>query len=70
MITKQTKIGEILQKYGQKAAEILMGSGMGCIGCPGAQAESLEDGCKAHGLTDDEITVIVKKIQALDTKSN
>ncbi len=68
MITKQTTIGEILQKHGEKAAEILMKAGMGCIGCPGAQMESLENGCKAHGLSDDDIKKVVKELQALEKK--
>ena len=68
MINKNTTIGEILQKHGEKAAEILMKAGMGCIGCPGAQMESLENGCKAHGLSDDDIKKIVKELQALEKK--
>ncbi|MBD3361793.1 DUF1858 domain-containing protein, partial [Candidatus Woesearchaeota archaeon] len=60
MITKQTKIGEVLQKYGEKAAKILMENGMGCVGCPGAQAESIEAGCKAHGLSDEDVEKVVK----------
>ena len=68
MINKNTTIGEILQKHGEKAAEILMKSGMGCIGCPGAQMESLEDGCKAHGLSNEDINKIVKELQELEKK--
>jgi hybrid cluster-associated redox disulfide protein len=28
---------------------------LGCIGCMGAQAESLEQGCSAHGLDVNEV---------------
>jgi len=66
MITKQTKIGEILEKYGQKAANILIENGLGCVGCPAAQAESIEIGCKAHGLNEEEVEKIIKKLQELD----
>ena len=66
MITKETKIKEILEKYKEKAAEILMKAGMGCIGCPGAQAESIEHGCKAHGISDEDIEKIVKQLQELE----
>lgn len=53
-ITKKMSFVEILQKH-PKAAEILLGKGMHCIGCPMAQMESLEEGAKAHGLDADEI---------------
>lgn len=49
MITKEMILGEILEKN-EKAAEILMGCGMHCLGCPSSQMESLEDACMVHGL--------------------
>lgn len=48
-ITEKTIIGDIL-KVNPNAAEILMSNGMGCIGCPSAQMESLEDAALIHGL--------------------
>jgi hybrid cluster-associated redox disulfide protein len=61
-VTKKTSIGEIINEKGEKAAKVLMEAGMGCVGCPMAQMESLEDGCKGHGLSDKEITEIVKEL--------
>lgn len=49
MITKDMTIGEVV-RIKENAAEILMSFGMGCIGCPSAQAESVEDAAKVHGL--------------------
>lgn len=49
MITKEMRIGEILQVK-PEAAQILMSFGMGCIGCPSSQAESLEEAAMVHGL--------------------
>ena len=37
MITKDMTIGEVI-KMKENAPEILMGFGMGCVGCPSAQA--------------------------------
>ena len=37
------------------AVEILMGYGMGCIGCPSAQMETLEQACEIHGLNINEV---------------
>ncbi len=49
MITKDTVIGKILaQKPG--AASILMANGMGCLGCPSSQMETLAEAAEIHGL--------------------
>lgn len=48
-ITKDTLISEIL-KIKPEAAEILMRYGMGCLGCPSAQMESLEQAAMVHGI--------------------
>jgi len=50
MITKEMTIGEVIRKK-PNAAEILMNFGMGCVGCPSAQAESVEDAAEVHGLS-------------------
>lgn len=49
MITKDMTIGEIIRKM-PTAAEVLMSFGMGCVGCPSAQAETLEEAASVHGL--------------------
>ena len=54
MITKEMILGEILGKN-ENAAEILMGCGMHCLGCPSSQMESLEDACMVHGLPVSEV---------------
>lgn len=48
-ITKDTFISEAL-KSNPNAAEILMGFGMGCLGCPSSQMETLEQAAEIHGL--------------------
>ncbi|MEG1483622.1 MULTISPECIES: DUF1858 domain-containing protein [Clostridia] len=54
MITKDTIIADII-KMKPNAAQILMGYGMGCIGCPSAQMEKLEQACEIHGLNLKEV---------------
>ena len=49
MITKDQTIGQVLQ-INPKAAQILMNFGMGCLGCPSAQVETIEQACEVHGL--------------------
>jgi len=67
-INKNQTIGETLENAGNsvdEVAEILMSSGMGCIGCPMLQMETLEQGALAHGLTKKQIDEIVKKVNTI-----
>lgn len=59
-ITSDMIVGEILQKY-EGARDILAAHGMGCLGCPASQAESLEDACHVHGLNVEEILADLNK---------
>ena len=54
MITKDMTIGEVI-KLNQDAAQILMRFGMGCLGCPSAQVETVEQACEVHGLNLEEV---------------
>lgn len=53
-INKEMKIGELLEKYPEKA-EILMNNGMGCLRCPAAQLETIEEACAVHGIDVEEV---------------
>lgn len=53
-ITKDMTIGEILGAN-PGVAPILMEAGMHCLGCPSAQAESLEEAAMVHGMDIDEL---------------
>ena len=57
-ISKEMLIGELLQ-VDENMAQILMGAGMHCIGCPSSQMESLEEAAMVHGLDAD---VLVNQI--------
>lgn len=54
MITKESIIADIIKEKPQ-AVQILMAFGMGCVGCPSAQMETLEQACFIHGLNLDEV---------------
>jgi hybrid cluster-associated redox disulfide protein len=60
-ITKDMKLGDIIQKF-PDTADVMMEHGLHCIGCHVAAWESLEDGCRAHGMSDEEITSLLKKM--------
>ena len=49
MITKDMVINEIINAK-EGAAQILMANGMGCLGCPSAQMETLEQASEIHGV--------------------
>ena len=53
-ISKDMLIGELLQ-VDENMAEILMGAGMHCIGCPASQMESLEEASMVHGIDCDRL---------------
>lgn len=57
-ITKDMTIGEIL-RTAPEVAPLLMEAGMHCLGCPSAQAESLEEAAMVHGI---DIDALMKKI--------
>ena len=59
-ITGKTKLSEILKN--KKATQILFENGLGCVMCPMAMQETLEQGCKAHSMTDKEIKELIKKL--------
>ena len=51
-ISKKMTIGQLLAAY-PEIAPILMRMGMHCLGCPSAQAESLEEAAMVHGMDPD-----------------
>ena len=60
MITREMTLAQVIQMK-EDAPQILMGFGMGCVGCPSAQAESLEDAAMVHGLNLDELLAALNK---------
>ena len=60
MITKDMTIGEIVNADSSKA-EILMSFGMGCVGCPSAQAETLAEAAVVHGINLEQLLEALNK---------
>lgn len=48
-ILKEMTIGKVVREY-PESIEVLMSFGMGCVGCPSAQAETIEEASKVHGI--------------------
>lgn len=53
-VTRKTLIGEILAED-STAAQYFYAMGMGCIGCPSAQSESVEEACAVHDIDPDAL---------------
>ena len=60
MITKDMTIGEVI-KINESKAEVLMSFGMGCVGCPSAQAETIEESAYVHGIKLEELLEALNK---------
>ena len=59
-VTRDMTIGELLS-VAPIVAPVLMEVGMHCLGCPSAQAETLEEAAMVHGIDAD---LLVEKINA------
>ncbi|CAG0976568.1 DUF1858 domain-containing protein [Geobacter sp.] len=59
--TKEMTFAQALQAN-PEVAQVLRKYNLGCIGCMGAQNESLEQGCSAHGL---DVNDILRDLNAI-----
>ncbi len=66
MITRESLIGDVVKAY-PKAADLLMNRGMGCIGCPSSQLETLAQAAEIHGFNADELIAELNKGLGLKT---
>ncbi|OGT99634.1 MAG: disulfide oxidoreductase [Geobacteraceae bacterium GWB2_52_12] len=53
-ITKDMTFFEVMRTY-PESVKVLQKHNLGCVGCMGAQNESLEQGANAHGLDVNEL---------------
>lgn len=60
-IHKNMTFGELLQSY-PKAGPILAGYGLHCIGCHVGVTETIEEGCQAHGISEENIEKIMTEL--------
>ena len=67
-ITKDTIIADIVEKY-PETIEPLMGMGVHCVGCHVSPYETLENGFRGHGMTDNDINEAVKKLNEVVAKN-
>ena len=63
-IKKTIKLSTLISHY-PEALEVLLKYNLPCLGCALASFESLEEGARAHGMSDQEIEALVKEINQL-----
>ncbi len=67
MIKKSDTLGKIIEDT-PEVIPVLAQAGLHCIGCHVSAYESVEDGCKTHGMSDKEIDKLVKKANSVVKK--
>ena len=60
-INKTTKISKAIS-LNKKASEIFFKYGLHCIGCALSAEETVEQGAKAHGLSEKQISSLIKEL--------
>lgn len=63
-IKRTMTLGDLVQEY-PKAVPVLTKAGLHCIGCHVATWETIEQGCKAHGLSDGDIDKILDEMNEI-----
>ncbi|MDF2614878.1 MAG: hypothetical protein K0S71_2664 [Clostridia bacterium] len=59
-LSNDITIGEIIRNY-PNAVKTLGSFGMGCVGCPSAQAETLEEACQVHGINVEDVMRAIRE---------
>ena len=68
-IKKTDLIRDVIRAH-PGTAGVLAASGMGCIGCALARLESIEQGAKAHGFSDEDVDRLVKQLNEAVQKNS
>ena len=61
LISKDMTIGEVVSKY-PACIETLQSAGVHCVGCHVSYHETLEQGFKGHGMTDELVDEVIQKM--------
>jgi len=61
LITKDMTIGDVVKKY-PACIEPLQAAGVHCVGCSVAYHETLDQGFKSHGMSEEEINKVIINI--------
>jgi hybrid cluster-associated redox disulfide protein len=62
-------ISEIVEKYPEVAETLTMDYGFHCLGCFGADLETIEQGASAHGMSEEEIKEMLETVNGVIEES-
>ncbi|MEK6943808.1 MAG: iron-sulfur cluster assembly accessory protein [Nanoarchaeota archaeon] len=68
IVTKDMTIGDVVAKY-PASIEVLQSAGVHCVGCHVSYHETLEQGFKGHGMTDEEVDSVIAGINSAINES-
>ncbi len=60
-VKKGMLIGEVVRAY-PESAMVMMDFGLHCIGCHVSYYETIEEGCKGHGMDDAKIDEMISEV--------
>ena len=63
LIAKDMTIGDVVAKY-PACIEVLQSAGVHCVGCHVSYHETLEQGFKGHGMSDEEVDMVISRLNA------
>jgi len=64
LITREMNIGEVVQRY-PSSVEVLLAAGVHCVGCHVSYSETLEQGFRGHGMSEEEIDQVVTDLNKM-----
>lgn len=67
LVSKDMVIGDVLKKY-PDVAVIMLEHGLHCVGCHANVFDTIEAGCKVHGLDDETVESLVTEINKFITE--
>ncbi len=60
-ISRKTALGEVAARF-PAAVPVMLSKGMHCIGCHVAAFETVEQGAKAHGMSSEQIDLLLDEM--------
>ena len=60
VVNRETKIGDILD-FNRDTAVYFLEMGMHCLGCPSARNETIEQACRVHGVSGDDLSARINE---------
>lgn len=60
-ITKDMSFSEVLEEY-PETVSIMLKHGLHCIGCHVAAFETIEQGCMAHGMSEEDVKKMIEEM--------